>query len=255
MLIIPCIYGLPKIHKYGVPLHPIVNTIGYPTYKLERFLANLLKPLVGKTSSFVKDSASWINEIGNKNINIDDILVSFDVVSLYTKILVSDAIETIRSLTNDDTGKLVEVCLRSTFFTFRKVFYEQVEGVAMGSPLSPIIANIYMESFEKAVIDSFPLKPKRWKLCVDNTDVVWPHGKEELDRFLGHLNNQNDNIRFTMEIKNNMSLPFLDVLISKNDDGSISHQVYRKKTHTNRYLHAKSHHYPPKKMVSLIPWL
>ena len=44
-----------------------------------------------------------------------------------------------------------------------------------------------------------------------------------------------------------MSLPFLDVLISKNEDRTISHQVYRKKTHTDRYLHAKSHHYPPQK--------
>ena len=92
----------------------------------------------------------------------------------------------------------------------------------MGSPLSPIIANLYMESFEKVTTDSFPLKPKRWKCYVDDPNVVWPHGKEELDRFLRNLNNQNDNIRFTMEIKNNMSLPFLDVLISKNDIGSIS---------------------------------
>ena len=57
---------------------------------------------------------------------------------------------------------------------------------------------------------------------MDDTDVVWPHGREELDIFFQHLNNQNDNIRFTMEIERNMSLPFLDVLISKNDIGSIS---------------------------------
>ena len=141
----------------------------------------------------------------------------------------------------------MEVCLRSTFFTFQKVFYEQVEGVAMGSPLSPIVANLYMENFEKVAIDSFPLKPKRWKRYVDDTDVVWPHGKEELYRFLEHLNNQNNTIRFTMEIEINMSLPFLDVVISKNDNGSISHQVYRKKTHSDRYLHSNSHHLPTQK--------
>ena len=113
--------------------------------------------------------------------------------------------------------------LKIYIFTFQKVFYEQVEGVAMGSPLSPIIANLYRESFEKVSIDSFPLKPKIWKRYVDDTDVVRPHVKEELDRFLGHLNNQNNNIRFTMEIENNKSLPFLDVLLSKNDDETISH--------------------------------
>ena len=71
------------------------------------------------------------------------------MVSLYTKIPVDEAIATIRDLTNVDIAKLVEVCLKSTFFKFQQVFYEQIEGVAMGSPLSPIVANLYMEMFEK----------------------------------------------------------------------------------------------------------
>ena len=101
----PRIYGLPKVHKNGVPLCPIVNTIGFPTYRLAKYLANLLKPLVERTSSFVKDSASWIQEISNETLDENDILVSFDVVSLYTKILVTDAIETIKELTNEETAK------------------------------------------------------------------------------------------------------------------------------------------------------
>ena len=53
----PRIYGLPKIHKQGVPLRPIVNTIDSPTYDLAKYLAGILKPLVGNTSSFIKDSS------------------------------------------------------------------------------------------------------------------------------------------------------------------------------------------------------
>ena len=51
-----------------------------------------------------------------------------------------------------------------------------------------------------------------------------------------------------MEIEENNKFPFLDVLISRKEDSSISHQVYRKKTHTDRYLHADSHHFPPQKI-------
>ena len=149
-----------------------MNIIGSPTYKLAKHLAILLKPLVGQTISLVKDSTSCVQDICNETLDANDILVSFDVVSLYTKIPVDEAITTIRNLTNDDTAKLVEVCLKTTFFTFQQVFYEQVEGVAMGSPFSPIVANLYIEMFEKRAIASFPLKPKRWKHYLDDTNVV-----------------------------------------------------------------------------------
>lgn len=78
----PRIYGLPKIHKEGAPLRPIVNTIGGPTYLLAKFLAFKLKPLVRRMESFIKDSASFINELKGIKLDPEYILVSFDVVSL-----------------------------------------------------------------------------------------------------------------------------------------------------------------------------
>ena len=126
--------------------------------------------------------------------------------------------------------------------------YEQINGVAMGSPLSPIVANIYMENFENKAIETFSLKPREWKIFVDDTNLIWTHGRENLNKFLTHLNNQSEHIKFTMEVQENNRLPFLDVLITKNKDGSLAHQVYRKKTHTDRYLHATSHHHPSQKL-------
>ena len=63
-----------------------------------------------------------------------------------------------------------------------------------------------------------------------------------------HLNSQSDHIKFTMEVQENDSLPFLDVLITKKTDDFLAHQVYRNKTHTDRYLHAESHHHPSQKI-------
>src|SRR6202044_3940579 len=79
---IPRIYGLPKIHKEGAPLRPIVNTIGSPTYELAKYVARILKPLVGNTDSFIKDSHDFVKLIKNEKLERDDLLVSFDVVSL-----------------------------------------------------------------------------------------------------------------------------------------------------------------------------
>jgi len=246
--ITPRIYGLPKIHKEGAPLRPIVNTIGGPTYLLAKFLALKLKPLVGHTESFVKDLASFIEELKDIKLEPEDILVSFGVVSLFTCIHINEAMEVINRLTDPDTARLVEICLTSKFFSFEGEFFEQTCGVAMGSPLSPIVANLFMEDFESKALNSSCLFPKLWKRFVDDTNVIWPHGQVELDLFFDHLNNQSSAIKFTKEQEVDGCLPFLDILISKNSDGSLDHQVFRKKTHTEQYLHASSYHFPAQKM-------
>ena len=92
------------------------------------------------------------------------------------------------------------------------------------------------------------LIPKLWKRFVDDTFVIQSHGKEKLEVFFLHLNNQSSSIKFTMEFECNGSLPFLDVLLSRNDNGSFSHQVYHKKTHTKQYLHANYHPFPAQKL-------
>ena len=104
---------------------------------------------------------------------------------------------------------LVRIYLKSTFFSFKRVLYEQVEGVAMGSPLSSVIANLFMEAFEKSAIESFPLKPEWWKRFVDDTNINLPHGNESLKEFLGHLNSRSEHIKFTMEVEEDNQIPFL----------------------------------------------
>ncbi|GJQ68853.1 hypothetical protein Trydic_g6053 [Trypoxylus dichotomus] len=69
---------------------------------------------------------------------------------------------------------LAKLCLTSTYFLWNGEFYEQATGAAIGSLLSPIIANIFMEAFELEAIESSRMKPKCWYRYVDNTFVIWP---------------------------------------------------------------------------------
>ena len=109
-------------------------------------------------------------------IEESDILTSFDVISLYTKIPIDESIKVIRDIVrNGETTKLVEICLKATFFSFRGETYEQKERVAIGSPLSLIVANIFMEKLEKDTIDSFPKKPKWWLRIMDDVYNNCPH--------------------------------------------------------------------------------
>ena len=145
-----------------------------------KYLAEKLTPLAGNTFSYVKDSTHLVRMMKDWKNEEGDILTSFDVISLYIKIPSDKSIKVIRDIVNnDEIMKLVEICLKSTFFSFRGEIYEQ-KGVAMGSPLSPMVANIFMEKVEKYAIDSFPQKPKWWLRFVDDVYNNWPHGEESL---------------------------------------------------------------------------
>lgn len=102
----PKIYGLSKIHKDGVPLRPIVETIGLSMYKLAKFLARKLKPLVGNIDTYIKYSSSFIEKIKGTNIKIDDILPSFDVVSLFTMIPINEGMKVIEDMTDFEDNKI-----------------------------------------------------------------------------------------------------------------------------------------------------
>ena len=242
----PKLYGLPKVHKTGAPLRPIVSSIGSPTNALAKHLASILQPHVEKAASYVKNSQHFIDLIKNIRLEENDILVSFDVTSLFTQVPVDEALSIIEAKykTPNYLISLAKHCLANTYFTYAGQKYRQVDGAPMGSPLSPALANLYMEDFEIRALNSSTLKPKLWLRYVDDTFVIWQHGDDNLNKFLSHLNQIHPRIKFTMEKEQENQLPFLDVLLKKKQNGALSHTVYRKPTHTNRYLNANSHHHP-----------
>ena len=88
-------------------------------------------------------------------------------------------------------------------------------------------------------------KPSLWRLYVDDILAIWSHGHDKLDALLHYLNNLNPLIQFTVEKHDgNKALPFLDILLQTKSDGTLSHIVYRKPTHTDRYLYCRSFHHP-----------
>jgi hypothetical protein len=242
----PRLYGLPKIHKEGVPLRPIVSNIGAPTYQLAKQLTALLNQLTGNLHH-VKNSFHFTKILDGLQVQPGDLMVSFDVVSLFTKVPVDDSLSQLSHHFTEDILALFKLVLTSTYFCFNNEYFEQRDGMAMGSPLSPVIANFFMEDFEERAINQSTLKPTCWYRYVDDIFAIWPHGKASLTIFLEHLNSLHKNIQFTMEIEEEGHLPSLDIDINKKSNGSLGHKVYGKPTHTNLYLHQLSHHHPANK--------
>ena len=103
-------------------------------------------------------------------------VVSVDVSSLFTNVPIDEAVSVIRDkLQNDESldertclspeciTELLEVCLRSTYFRYNGNCYEQVDGAAIFTPVSAVVANLYMEFFEEVDLNSTPVKPVLWK--------------------------------------------------------------------------------------------
>ncbi|XP_041989067.1 uncharacterized protein LOC121740442 [Aricia agestis] len=245
----PKLYGLPKIHKRNIPLRPIVSQIDSPTYNLAKHVAGVLRPLVGKTPSFVKDSVHFRDIVKSMRLEPGDTMVSFDVESLFTNVPVKDCIEVIKNkLCDHELPKeyivLIEHCLDGNYLLFRDQYYLQIDGVAMGSPLAPIIANIWMEHFEYLALATGPCTVKLWKRYVDDVFCIINGGQQKIEQYVNYLNSIHPEIKFTYEMEKNRCLAFLDLEIKVKEDGTLSHTVYRKATHTDRYLHASSHHHP-----------
>ena len=153
------IYGTPKMHKLSSSdsfpkLCPIVSSIGTFNYNLAQFLCDLCSPLVPDDYS-CKDNFTFVSQIKNANLS-EKFLVSYDVTSLFTSIPLQEtndiAINLIfnhnpnLNVTKKELKKLFIFATSQTLFTFNSKFYNQIDGVAMGSPLAPVLANIFIIS-------------------------------------------------------------------------------------------------------------
>ena len=168
----PKFYGLHKIHKLDTPLRPIVSSCGSVTYGVAKELAKILKPMVGKSPHHITSTQYFVEQARHIKLEPGECLSSYDVSALFTSVPIDPALNIIKDLLDKDTTLkertvmevgdiilLLEFCLKNTFFSFQGQFYEQVEGAAMGFPVSPIVANLYMEYLEEKALSTAPHPP------------------------------------------------------------------------------------------------
>jgi len=207
--------------------------------------------LAENSAHHVKNSFQFVQILESLLVQLEDIMVRFDMVSVFTNVPTVDSLELLSHHFEDDVLALFKHVPTFTYFCIHGQFYEQMEGVAMGSPLSPVIANFFMEDFEKKALEQATHKPVCWFRYVGDTFVIWPHTQEKLTEFVNHLNGLYNKIQFTMEKEEEGHLPFLYIDIYRKTDGSLGHKVYQKPTLTNLYLHQNPHHHPANKQSVL----
>ena len=133
-----------------------------------------------------------------------------------------------------------KICLETTYFSNNGRFYRQLHGCSMGSPISPILANLVMEHFEQRALESYPgTQPRPWLRYVNDTFVII--NRTEQDNFFTHIS-INDHVKFTQKKCSNNQLAFLDCKIKISNSHKVTTAVYRKPIHTDHYLQFGSHY-------------
>jgi len=246
--ILPRAYGLPKIHKPDKSYRIIVSSIDSPLYSLANFLQDIITKNIPKTVSHIDNSFQLVKQLNEFTLESGFDLISLDAISLFTNIPVELAIESISNrwthissecnIPKKEFLAALQLIMDSTFFTFNNKFYRQNFGTPMGSPLSPIIANIVLQDLERKALDEFGIEVPFYYRYVD--DIATAVHRTQQKRLLNIFNSFHPRIQFTMEI-GGTSLNFLDVTIINNDN-RIEFDWFHKPTFSGRYLNFLSAH-------------
>ena len=224
--VVPCgsqparFYGLAKVRKKDTPLRPIVSMPGSVYHKLSLEIAEWLKKLPeANINTKVKDVQTALSAL---HLEDDEEIVSLDVESLFTNVPVHETISLAAELLyadeNDDTPDidketfvtLLEMVSVNVMFTSRTCdYYRQIDGVAMGSPVGPLLANIFLSQYDSEI-------GLHSKLCFQHMNYIvrtMIRGGENL--LLQFVNTLHPNLRFTLEKETaEHGLPFFNISVT-----------------------------------------
>lgn len=147
---------------------------------------------------------------------------------------------TYTTISEDVLLNLITFCLTSSYFIFEEQYYEQIFGLAMGNPLSPICADLVLSTLQETCLAKLSFYIPFYKRYVD--DIITAIPREKDDEILNTFNEFHQKIRFTVENEVEQKISFLDTLLIRNENNVIITDWYLKPTNSERYLNFYSNH-------------
>ncbi|KAA3676016.1 uncharacterized protein DEA37_0010896 [Paragonimus westermani] len=227
--IIPGLYGLPKVHKEGWPLRPISDMCNSPYHSIAQWLTELLEPVRKDIAVHsLKDSVEFVNSIRSLNVE-NKKMFSLDVCSLFTNVPLVETVDYLRGfirseglnvgLPEDTLKQLILACTQNVQFQIDGKRYRQKDGFAMGSPLGPLLADIFMAMLERTTLRGIIDNSALYKRYMDDSICVADE-TEDLNCLFAETNKSHPNINFTLEAEKDGKISFLDVALNRRADGS-----------------------------------
>ena len=211
-----------KVHKAVPDICPffrqILSAIGTPSYKIAKFLVRKLSSITFNEFA-VKDSFAFAEEIVHQDSKL--YIGSLDIDSLFTNIpleetinictnLIYDNVDVIEGINKFEFKNLLSLATQEPYSLFNDVLYKQKDGVAMGSPLGPTMANFFLSFYEMIWLEQCPneFKPVFYRRYVDDIFVLFKSA-EHLSKFRDYFNTCHQNMSFSFEQEKDGKLSFL----------------------------------------------
>lgn len=231
-------YVLPKIHKPGFPPagRPIVAAQGCLHEPVSRCIDSFLQPFVQKTGSFLQDTTDFINKVEGTSISNSSLILSFDVISLYTNVpheelrMVLQEVFDKREILHPPSHfllDLVDFLTDFNYFRFDCQYYLQIKGIAMGSAFAPSAANLFMDHFERTHIlnTSNPYEHiSNYHRYIDNIFCIYDD-PSSFPAFQEWLNQLHPSIKFTFS-GDSKSVNFLATTVFRTKRNTFSHEAF-----------------------------
>jgi hypothetical protein len=258
-------YITAKIHKQPIKGRPIVPSMTWITHHLSEWIANQLNPILPTLKWILKDSNDLLRDIHNLNSNKtlqslpDKInILTADVEALYPNMDISLGLTLLKEFLNEinwDTPQRREFLLQAAEFVLTKGFiqyneqiYQQSNGAAMGSPMVPPYANIFMYMLERNTVNKYTQSGFLilFRRFIDDILIITQNSPKTLLQLQNELNSTHPCIKLIWS-ESASTCNFLDINIWVSNKNSIQTNVYQKPLNIYTYLPFHSYHTPSQK--------
>jgi hypothetical protein len=234
-----------KTHKEDQPICPVINNIKAPSYKAAKFLNKKLWHLICLTNTYTtKNSLELALKMKNIQINENNRIITLDIKDLCVNSPTKNILRITEfwlnkgnqdRITIHQTPYLLETILKQNYFQHNNQFYQPNKGIIMGSPISGMLAEIYLQYLEEAYI----------KHCLENKEItyinIFDQNKISEHTIHSFMNNVDEHLEFKMSTEENRITNYLDLSINRNTNNVDLH-IYRKPNYIDITIHFSSNH-------------
>ena len=248
----PTLNALIKLHKPGNPIRPVINNTMAPSYNIAKHLTDVLNRHLHLNNEYnVRNSTTLADNLTKIDINEHCRLVTYDIKDLYVNIPLRETLKITELMLNKENDEqvtkqiiaLLDAILKQNYFEFQNNLYQPEKGVAMGSPISGIMAEVFLQHIEDKHIKHL-LDTKNiiyYTRYVDDILVIYDTRHINYNTIQNYIKQIHNNILLNPTHENNNQINYLDLTIIRNDS-QLEIDIYRKPTTTNTTINYTSNH-------------